>query len=131
MASNISSRVASLKSVGKGIRLTKMITDEIVANLPENFDPNKRGAVVALVHAWACPDGNIPAVATKGGERTDYGTGVNTVVTAIKRALADESTAPDYLALAVQAATTAKNKDVEVARILAAIESALVDSDEA
>lgn len=84
--------VETVRAIGKGVRLTETAVPAIVALAPEGFDPNKRGAVADLVHTWAgFPNKeNRPAVATggKGSQRpTDYGTGHDTLVRAVKKAL--------------------------------------------
>lgn len=83
-------RIALVRSVGAGIRKTDIARNEIVASLPEGFDYKARGAVAALVHAWACGDATPPAIKTgpKGNQTTtDYGRGHDSIVTAVKRAL--------------------------------------------
>jgi hypothetical protein len=73
-----------------------------VATLPEGFDASKRGAIPAAIHAWACPDGNVPAVKTgaKGSQKsTDYGRGVDALSKAIKALL--NADAPKTIRLAV------------------------------
>lgn len=88
-----SNNVSTVRAIGKGIRVTDTAVAEIVATLPENFDPKARGAVAAAVHAWACGDEAIPAQRTggKGGPRTDYGIGADALVSGVKRALSTGS----------------------------------------
>lgn len=86
--------VAIVRTIGKGERMTAVAVPEIIATLPEGFDPKVRGAVADAVHAWACGDAPRPAVTTGGkGEQTptDYGQGHATLVKAVKRALATPS----------------------------------------
>lgn len=83
-------RIAAVRTVGKGIRVTDTIVSAIVDELPEGFDYKARGAVASLVHVWACGDATPPAVKTgpKGEQTTtDYGRGHDTITAAVKRAL--------------------------------------------
>lgn len=91
-----SKNIETVKRIGAGVRLTETAVPAIVATLPEGFDPKARGAVAEAVHAWACGDGDRPAVkrGPKGAqETTDYGRGHDTLVTAVKRALAGPTVA--------------------------------------
>jgi hypothetical protein len=82
--------ITTVKNIGRGVRLTETAVTEIIASLSETFDHKERGAVAEAVHVWACGDGERPAVKTgkKGAQvTTDYGTGHDTLVRAVKRAL--------------------------------------------
>lgn len=84
------SNINTVKRIGAGIRLTEAAVPAILASLPKNFDPEKRGAIAEAVHAWACGSEARPAVKTgpKGDQKTtDYGRGHDTLVKAVKRAL--------------------------------------------
>lgn len=88
------SNLSIVKRIGTGVRLTATATEAIVANLPEGFDPKARGAVADLVHAWACGEEERPAVKVgpAGAQKaTDYGRGVDALVKAVKRALAEDA----------------------------------------
>lgn len=90
MSNNTAANVATVKKIGVGVRLTETAVPAILDSLPEGFDPKARGAVAEAVHAWACGDGDRPAVKTgpKGNQKTtDYGRGHDTLVAAVKRAL--------------------------------------------
>lgn len=94
------SNLSTVKRIGTGVRLTEEAVPAIVASLPKDFDPAKRGAVADAVHAWACGDEPRPAVKTgpKGNQRaTDYGRGVDTLVSAVKRALSADADKPVVL----------------------------------
>lgn len=145
-AETMATRVATVRIIGKGERLTAVAVPEILASRPEGFDPAVRGAITGLVHAWACGDAPRPAVSSGKGEdskRTDYGVGVAVLSAAVKRAIAAESTpdasegegtedaagesttgepaTPDYLALAVQACATALANGVDPRALMDAI----------
>lgn len=88
--------------IGAGIRLTDTAVPQIIASLPDGFDVKARGALANAVHAWACGDAERPAVKTgpKGNQKiTDYGRGVDTLVTAVKRALSADAPKPVRLAV--------------------------------
>jgi len=96
------SNLSTVKRIGAGVRLTESAVPTIVAGLPEGFDPKARGAIANAVHAWACGDEERPPVkiGPKGSQRaTDYGRGVDTLVTAVKRALAADAPKPVRLAV--------------------------------
>lgn len=107
-----SARTADVRSIGKGIRLTDSRAAEVVATLPDDFNAKTAGAVTGAVHAWAtgcvCPSGrgktcqcgNRPAVKT-GGKATDYGTGVDTLTTAVKRLLSGDDVKPIRLTVSL------------------------------
>lgn len=100
--SNVSNHLSTVTRIGAGIRLTDTAVPQIIASLPEGFDPKARGAVTDAVHAWACGDKERPAVKTgpKGSQKsTDYGRGVDTLTTAVKRALAVDVPKPVRLAV--------------------------------
>lgn len=89
--------VSTARAIGKGERLTKVAAAEIVAGLPEGFDPKARGAVTGAIHSWACGDSPRPKVAEGGkGEQTatDYGRGVDLLAKAVKALLAAEQETP-------------------------------------
>lgn len=88
------SRVSTVRKIGAGERLSAVVTEAVLSNLPEGFDHKADGAVAELVHNWINGDTPAPAV-TSGGKRTDYGTGVNTIVTRIKRELNKAADAAD------------------------------------
>lgn len=95
--STTSANLATVRKIGAGVRLTETAVPEIVATLPEGFDPKARGAVANAVHQWACGDAERPAVKTgpKGDQTaTDYGRGVDALVKAVKRALSDGDDKP-------------------------------------
>jgi hypothetical protein len=94
------SNLSTVKRIGTGVRLTEEAVPEILASLPEGFDPSARGAVAEAVHSWACGDEERPAVKVgpKGSQRaTDYGRGVDTLVAAVKRALSGDTDKPVVL----------------------------------
>lgn len=116
-------RLDAVRTVGKGIRITETATAAIVATLPEGFDPKASGAITGAIHLWAtgcaCPSGRGKTCqcgkrqsVKVGGKATDYGRGVDTLTTAVRTALKGEGddTAPDYLALVLAAADTARDK---------------------
>lgn len=115
-------RLSAVKRIGVGIRLTETATVEIVASLPEGFDPKVTGAVTAAIHFWAtgceCPSGRGKVcqcgkreAVKRGKETTDYGRGVDTLSQSVRTALkAKDGATPDYLALVRQAAETARTK---------------------
>jgi hypothetical protein len=106
------SNITTVQRIGAGERLSETATVEIVASLPDGFDPGKRGAVAEACHVWACGDSERPPVTTggKGNQKaTDYGRGIDNLTKRVKAALAPEK-ATDYLALVRQAVTTASNK---------------------
>lgn len=103
--------------------------DGVVANLPETGAP-KRAAVVRAVLTDAGLWRDTPQT-DADGKRTPFGNVVQRFAArydaAVKRANTDEPPAPDYMALAVQAASNALEK-VEGATpetILAAIQAGL------
>lgn len=91
--STSTARTDAVRTIGKGVRATDECVAEIVASLPDGFDVKARGAVAGAVHLWAAggdADAKRPAVTTggKGAQSpTDYGTGVDTLTRAVKRAL--------------------------------------------
>jgi hypothetical protein len=94
--------LSTVTRIGAGIRLTDTAVPAIIAALPEGFDPKARGAIANAVHAWACGDSERPAVKVgpKGDQRaTDYGRGVDTLVTAVKRAMMADTPKPVRLAV--------------------------------
>lgn len=102
MSAVVANHLSTVKRIGAGIRLTDTAVPAIIAALPEGFDPNARGAVANAVHAWACGSEERPAVKTgpKGDQKTtDYGRGVDTLVTAVKRALKSDAPKPVRLAV--------------------------------
>src|SRR5689334_21668361 len=82
--------INTVQHIRRGARLTETAVPEILASVPETYDWTAKGAVPTAVHAWACGDSKRPAQKTgpKGAQVTsDYGRGVDTLVTAVKRAL--------------------------------------------
>lgn len=98
-------RTSAVKSVGAAERKSAEIVADIVAGLPETFDPKARGAVAEVVHIWAAGSvEDAPAVRRgKSGEQvtTDYGRGHETIVKAVKRALAKQDETPKARVLRV------------------------------
>lgn len=98
-------RTSAVKSVGAAERKSSEIVAAIIAGLPETFDYKARGAVAELVHVWAAGSvEDAPAVRKgKAGEQvvTDYGRGHETIVKAVKRALAKEDDTPKTRTLRV------------------------------
>jgi hypothetical protein len=88
------SNLSIVTRIGAGERLAVSATSDIVAALPEGFDPSARGAVAEAVHAWACGEAVRPPVKVgKVGEQraTDYGRGVDALVKSVKRALSADA----------------------------------------
>lgn len=96
----MSNNLNTVTRIGAGVRLTETAVPQIIAAMPEGFDPKARGALTGLVHSWACGDAERPAVTTgpKGNQKaTDYGRGVDTLVKAVKRALDADTEKPVVL----------------------------------
>lgn len=97
-STTLAANLASVRAIGKGARVSEVATAAIVATAPEGFDFKARGAVTGLIHAWACGEGERPAVATGGkGEQTptDYGRGVDALRQTVRRAFAAMVETPD------------------------------------
>lgn len=134
-AAVITNPLETVRTIGKGVRMTEVAVPAILATLPDDFDATVRGALTGAVIAWACPDGNVPQQKTgpKGNQTlTDFGRGLNTLVTAVKRALKEDDNAqPDWVALVRQAAKNAHDKGhVSEDAIMAAVREALVTSED-
>lgn len=82
-------RIAAVRAVGTGdIRLSDTVA-AIVAALPEGFDHKARAAVTTFVSEWINGAAEAPVQRTggKGGPRTAYGIGFDSVVSSVKSAL--------------------------------------------
>src|SRR3954471_12261039 len=90
--------ISTVTRIGAGERLNVSATADIVATLPEGFDADKRGAVVAAVLAWAVPAGEETPVQRRGpaGSQvaTDFGRGVDALTKSVKRALSADKPKP-------------------------------------
>ena len=95
------SNLSVVTRIGAGVRLTESATADIIATLPADFDPNKRGAVAAAVISWAVPAGEPTPpqkIGAKGAQRaTDFGRGVDALVKSVKRALSADTDKPAVL----------------------------------
>lgn len=96
-------RVKGVESIGR--RSTSLANDSdtmaaaIIANVGESYDWTARGAKPGAVHLFTCgavKGDAVPVQRKDDGSITNYGTGVNTLVKAITRALdaPDDNTAP-------------------------------------
>lgn len=98
-------RTSAVKSVGAAERKSAEIVTAIIAGLPEDFDFKARGAVAEIVHVWAAGSVEDAPAVRKGskGEQvtTDYGRGHETIVKAVKRALAKDDDTPKARSLRV------------------------------
>lgn len=141
MTTNLSTstaRVDAIRTIGKGATTTADAVAAILPTVPAGFDVKARGAVAGLVHLWAAggdADAPRPAVTTGGkGEQvpTLYGTGVDTLTRAVKRALlaASEDDAPAVVNLLTRAGLKATREQV-LAAWEAAQEANGADSDDA
>lgn len=125
---NVKSRIAAAKAIGKGERLTDEVTEAIVAALPEGFDPKARGAVSGFVVNWLDPEGKEQQKrGPKGAQVTlDFGRGVDRLTRSVKAALAGDKPETDWIRLVRQAAENAaskghKTQDEIVAAVLDAL----------
>lgn len=152
-ATSTPTNVAAVRAIGKGARTIAESAPLVVAYAPEGFDWTARGAVPSVIHAWAVgavvgTEFEVPAQKTGSkGEQTatDYGRGVDALAKAVKALVkpvpadtdadagegddagSDETpAAPDYVALAVQAAALAAEHGHNVEDVVAAIKAALL-----
>lgn len=99
IAADYKGRIAHAKSMGRGSRLVAAYRDAILAAYPGLVADNVAGTVHAFLTGCECPSGRgktctcgkREAVKDSQKRDTDYGTAHGSLVTAIKRALKDDS----------------------------------------
>lgn len=138
-------RIRAVESVGRRHESleadTSAIVAQIIADLPDTFDPSVYGAVAGAVHDWAT-DGaakaDRPAVKSgpKGSQKdTLYGVGHNRVAKALAKALKGESTPePGVIRISLSGeggeTITIKPGDTRYAAAVAAYEALASATDE-
>lgn len=94
----MSNNLSTVKSIGRGVRLTEEAAAAIVASVPAEYDWTARGAVPAAIAGWAVPAGE-PVPAQKSGPKgaqtlTDYGRGVDALAKAVRELVKDDAPKP-------------------------------------
>lgn len=83
--------VAVVRAIGAGERKLGESADAIAATAPEGFDVSKRGAVADLVFAWLGVDkDSAPKQMDANKNKTDFGRGFGSLVSAVKSRLKDD-----------------------------------------
>lgn len=99
MSDLTSTRIANVRTIGKGERLTADVAAEIVAAMPETYDWTKRGAVPAAIHAYSTDNGAVETPKQMSGPEgqqvpTDYGRGVDRLRKAVAALLKESDDTP-------------------------------------